>query len=204
MPKVTSHIKSTRGKEIKCSKCSAAIGPKEQYRKWSKRVGFGRISGITYYRCSKPECYPKGSELLSGRAAEIASFSESLNDIGCRDIQESIDRLHDLKDDVENFMDECQSSFDNMPEGLQQGPTGELLETRVDQASEVINSIEQAICELEELVDDMDDEDNLENYLYGDESMDDPDILDTLQERKHEDIEARVERTICDLSIDID
>lgn len=48
----------------------------------------------------------------------------------------------DLISQLEELRDECQSSLDNMPEGLQQGSTGELLQER-------IYGLDNAISELE-------------------------------------------------------
>jgi hypothetical protein len=44
--------------------------------------------------------------------------------------------------ELENLRDECQGSFDNMPEGLQQGSTGELLEERVSDVETMIQEYE--------------------------------------------------------------
>lgn len=67
--------------------------------------------------------------------------------------------LGDLRDEIvsalEDLRDECQGNLDNMPEGLQQGPTGELLQQRVD-------DLENAISEFEDLELDEPDEDSFD------------------------------------------
>jgi hypothetical protein len=58
--------------------------------------------------------------------------------------------LESAKDEVESAQSECQEKFDNMPEGLQQGDTGQLLENRCSQCDEVMSAIDQASSEVED------------------------------------------------------
>ena len=68
--------------------------------------------------------------------------------------QDNYDVSEDGRDgiisDLESIRDEQQERLDNMPEGLQQGDTGMLLQDRIDQ-------LEAAISDLENI--DFDDED---------------------------------------------
>lgn len=60
----------------------------------------------------------------------------------------------------------AQESFDAMPEGLQQGDTGQMLEERASVASDVSERIEQYASELEELDrNDYEDEDEFEDEV---------------------------------------
>lgn len=56
------------------------------------------------------------------------------------------DGLEGLRDDVvgqlEELRDQCQESHDNMPEGLQQGDTGQLLEDRVSAMDSAIDEFQ--------------------------------------------------------------
>lgn len=88
------------------------------------------------------------------------------------------DSISAAKDDaiaqLEELRDQCQESLDNMPESLQQGPTGELLQERID-------AMEQAISEFEDLEVDEPSDDDLE-------------IDDEREEgESKDDFEARVE-----------
>lgn len=73
------------------------------------------------------------------------------------------DGLESTRDDIvsalEEIRDQCQESLDNMPEGLQQGSTGELLQERID-------AMDSAISEFEGMSFDVSDKD-------GDETEDD-------------------------------
>ena len=66
------------------------------------------------------------------------------------------DGLAGLRDDVtsqlQEISDQCQESLDNMPEGLQQGSTGELLQERIDAMDSAISEFDS--LELEEPDDD--------------------------------------------------
>ena len=48
----------------------------------------------------------------------------------------------DLVSELENLRDEQQDNYDNMPEGLQQGDTGMLLEERVSALDEWISELQ--------------------------------------------------------------
>ena len=50
----------------------------------------------------------------------------------------------DLVSELESLRDETQGSLDNMPEGLQQGDTGLMLQERIDGVEGVINDLESA------------------------------------------------------------
>lgn len=152
MPRVTTQKKSSKGKSVKCGKCGVAIKAGDQYKKWSKRVGFGRISGVTYYRCMESKCAPSGSDLLSGRAAELAAIAESWDAIDRNGEPADLrDACESVKEEVESFRDEMQGGFDNMPEGLQQGDTGQLIEERCQQMDEIIDAIDECCSTLDDL-----------------------------------------------------
>lgn len=161
MPKVT-FVKAAR-KAIP----EADIAKGESYYWWKFRHG-----GL--HRSKTP---PKPSQLtqssflstvrdIQERAENIASSLRS-GDITCSD---AYSELQDLAQEVRDAGDEAQSSLDNMPESLQQGPTGEMLQTRIDHCEEVASEIEG----IEE-----GDEDNLE--------LDDDDLpADATEEQKAE------------------
>jgi len=91
---------------------------------------------------------PKRSQLTG------SSFLSALYDIEDDMVQGAAadDGLPSTRDDIvsalEELRDQCQESLDNMPEGLQEGPTGEMLQNRID-------GLESAISEFEDI--DMDE-----------------------------------------------
>ena len=46
-----------------------------------------------------------------------------------------------MADSLEELAQECRDAYDNMPEGLQQGDTGQLLEQRAEGCEEAANAI---------------------------------------------------------------
>lgn len=55
----------------------------------------------------------------------------------------SPDDLEDLITTIRELGEQCQESFENMPEGLQQGDTGQLLEERANACEEAANELEE-------------------------------------------------------------
>lgn len=104
------------------------------YYKWSFRYGPTRYSK-TYPRQSQLT----QSEYLSG----VYELQEEIADAGP---YESADDLEAARDDwasrARDLGSECQDKFDNMPEGLQQGDTGQLLEERAQAMEQWADDLE--------------------------------------------------------------
>lgn len=62
---------------------------------------------------------------------------------------DSLDQLAEIKQGFEELQSETQDKLDNMPEGLQQGPTGEQLQERIDQLDSLIQELDDAHTEAE-------------------------------------------------------
>lgn len=133
MTKVT-HVKRAR-KAI--PEAGIAIG--DAYYWWKFRYG-----GI--HRSKTP---PKPSQLtqstfvstmleLQERAEGIAA---GLRD-GSTTCSDAESELQEIASEVSSAGEECQSSLDNMPEGLQQGSTGELLQARIDACETIADDLE--------------------------------------------------------------
>lgn len=126
----------------------------------------GIKKGDTYYWWQfrhggkiKSKTYPKPSQLTqSAFWGTVYSIQESNEQVPAfDDIESAID---DIKGELEALRDEQQEKLDNMPEGLQQGATGELLQERYDTLDGVISDLEGIDLEFEE----PDDEDKPEDY----------------------------------------
>jgi Zn-dependent M32 family carboxypeptidase len=135
----------------KCGKCGCTVEKGQPYVYWTKRVGFGRISGVKYTRCSKQECYPKQSELTSSEFYSAwESIKENVDFSAATTIDEMESCVSDAVNEISSLRDETQSKLDSMPEGLQQGDTGQLLQQRVEALEEVISNLESADVSFEE------------------------------------------------------
>jgi hypothetical protein len=97
----------------------------EPYYWWKNNWGPKRYSK-TQPKPSQLTGSPFISEWLSiGEDLEEAVNNAATGD----DLQTAID---EAKDRIEALRDETEGNLENMPEGLQQGPTGELLQERID------------------------------------------------------------------------
>jgi hypothetical protein len=108
----------------------------------------GIKKGDTYYLWSfryggtrKSLTRPKPSQLTQ------SEYLSTIYELQERDISgETMEELSTLRDDIvselEELRDAQQEKLDNMPEGLQQGSTGELLQERYDTVDGVVSELE--------------------------------------------------------------
>lgn len=132
MPKVH-HVKKAR-------KAIPLIGvkPGDDYYWWAIRLK-GQRSGRKYV--SKTQ--PKPSQLTSSDYMRSILELQEEHYIG-RDWDDMECRRDDVRDRIQEILDEQQGRLDNMPEGLQQGDTGQLIQERID-------CCENAVSELDSL-----------------------------------------------------
>lgn len=129
----------------------------ETYYTWSFRYG-GEYRSRTY---------PKQSQLTqSSYLSQVYALQEDVEETVCPD---TCDELQCLIDDwvtyLEGVRDECQESFDNMPEGLQQGDTGQLLEARITTCDEVISNLQNVDTSYDEDSEEDADGEGLQQFL---------------------------------------
>jgi hypothetical protein len=158
MPRVT-HVKSARKAN---PRYGIEIG--DSYYHWAFMVG-GRGGPKI---CSKTP--PTRSQLTQsdflGQAFTLADDALP----GCGDA----DALRGLAEEVRALGEEQTEKFDNMPEGLQQGDSGQLLEERANECKEWAGVIEQAADALESAITEIeakgrDDFDDLDEESTEDE-----------------------------------
>ncbi len=107
------------------------------YYKWSIKTG--PASGIDY-RSKTP---PKPSQLTgSPFLQELYSIQEEIETLTAETAEDLKSQMEDIIGRIENLRDETQGSLDNMPEGLQQGDTGQLLQERIDGLDGWISDLE--------------------------------------------------------------
>lgn len=68
-----------------------------------------------------------------------------------KEIYKIIERLNDLKSDLESIRDDEQDYFDNMPENLQGSIRGEESEEYIEYMEEAIEALNSSIEQLEEI-----------------------------------------------------
>lgn len=104
MPRVETKRKIRLGAERHCGRCGKKIENGENYRQWSFRYGG------THFRCYRPECTPRRSELTQSKMGEVyaaiedaestISGAESIDDITTA-IEEVAERARDVAAEYE-------------------------------------------------------------------------------------------------------
>lgn len=158
-------------KEYKCSKCGKVIPVGSTYYK-------GEINfGPTIIRCS--DCKLEAWEVTTSdwqlsTGAIINRWEENYG------LSESTPE--ELRDEIESIMNDQQERLDNMPESLQEGDVGQLIQER-------IYACEAAIDELDNVDIDNLKADALSEYIGDDEdgNYDDMDYDDVLEKLEKED-----------------
>jgi hypothetical protein len=89
---------------------------------------------------------------LQEQAEDITSRLRN-GDLTCSDAESD---LSNLADELRSAGEDAQSSLDNMPEGLQQGDTGQLLQERADQAETTADELENIDVPDDDTIDDDD------------------------------------------------
>ena len=137
MGKITKVQKSR--KEYTCGRCGKKIEVGQPYLRGD--LNFSR----PVIRCCK--CGLKHWEVTT------SDYQLSVGEVVYR-WQDNYDVSEEGRDsiisDLECIRDEQQERLDNMPEGLQQGDTGQLLQDRIDQLEAAISDLENIDFELDE------------------------------------------------------
>jgi hypothetical protein len=120
----------------KARKDNSVVKAGESYYWWAFRYG-GK-----YYSKTRPRASQlTQSEFLS----QIYEICEEIEDLDTEEIK-TIENLQDIRDDLSSRLNDLASEqYDNqsnMPEGLQYGPTGELLESRAEACEEMANNLD--------------------------------------------------------------
>jgi PAS domain-containing protein len=143
---------------------------------WRVRLSRGGVD-------CRSKTYPRPSQLNFGFAGRLGDIELDMGN--ATDIEE----LRSFKDQLEELGEECQGSFDNMPEGLQQGDTGQLLEERANGLSDWASEIDTACDEYDseiERIDNLDPEE-IEDL---DEDADEEAIEEARQKMRDEAFET--------------
>lgn len=105
---------------------------------------------------------PKRSQLTG------SGYLSTLYDLFDQEINEPSD-LESIADELESLGQEQRDRFDNMPEGLQQGDTGQMLEQRADACEEAASNIRDRGQEWQDAIDEYEtamEEYNNEQWEY--------------------------------------
>ena len=86
---------------------------------------------------------PRQSQLTNNSfKQELYSIQESVEDFSPEDPDEVSEFVEELISNLEELRDTCQESFDNIPEQLQEGNSGQILQERIENLDDVISNLE--------------------------------------------------------------
>lgn len=86
---------------------------------------------------------PRQSQLTNNSfKQELYSIQESVEDFSPEDPDDVSVFVEELISDLEELRDTCQESFDNIPEQLQEGDSGQILQERIENLDDVISNLE--------------------------------------------------------------
>lgn len=137
----------------KAAKDYPEIGVKkgEMYYTWKLRTG---PRSSRKFRSKTP---PKPQQLTTSEFAIAVSDIED----AIRDASDHSD-LEQCAQDIEDLGQEQSDKLDNMPEGLQQGDTGQLLQERADECETWAQTVRDAASELSDKLSNIDDDEDLD------------------------------------------
>lgn len=152
----------------------------ETYYWWKFRYGGKRVS----------KTYPRRSQLTqSGFLSQLYDLQDRIASASaeCTDAESLQSFVDDIKGEIENLKDECESNLDNMPEHLKEtSSSGELLTQRIEGLEQAIDELDSFDCDYEEP-----DENELRQEAIEELQLDD-DSEEALQDQETE-INAAIE-----------
>jgi hypothetical protein len=136
-----------RAKQVKARKDYPQQGIKKGDLYWTADIKTGPRSGYTLRSKTQPKRWQLTTSSFNQAIWQIED--EGFDNITCAE------DLRAVAEQIREAGQEAQDSFDNMPEGLQQGETGQLLEQRASDCDEWADAIDEAADELENALDDI-------------------------------------------------
>lgn len=150
-------------KEYVCSNssCGKAIKIGDEYFKFS----------LTRFQKLRPLCLgckPTRSQMTSSDfMATLYDVEDSLSALSVEAMDDVEGTISEIVGQLEELRDETEGRRDNMPESLQDAPTGELLQGRVDSVDEMIGELEDIETDIDEELSEEEKEDRREEILQA-------------------------------------
>lgn len=132
----------------------------------------------------RSKTYPRQSQLtLSEYKIAAHQLNEQLEDFSADTVEEISSFIDELKSEADDLREQQQEKLDNMPEGLQQGDTGQQIQERIDALESFVSELENFdIVEFEE--DEEHEEWSEENRVNGDGETEDEVVEKLMEELK--------------------
>ena len=135
----------------KAAKDNSVCKKGESYYWWCTRITSGK-SYIKRKHLSKNP--PRQSQLTSSPFLQsLLAIQENISDAKPQSLGELLEMRDDWVNDINELRDETQEKLDNMPDGLRESDSGQVLQERVDALESWASDIENADIPNEEDVD---------------------------------------------------
>jgi PAS domain-containing protein len=135
----------------------------------------------------RSKTYPKPSQLTRSEFyGTLLEIQDRISNLSAESVDDLESQVSEIAGEVRELGESCREKFDNMPDGLQQGDTGQLLESRAE-------AMESAADELDGIDFDIDppDEEELKDELGDDlEDEDEEGITEEERQRRKDDNES--------------
>ena len=118
-------------KEYICSKCRSAIKAGDMYYK-----------GTPFHQSPVLRCTSCGLQSWELSSSEYVQQLGALQSNWQKTYGLYEDVWNDIRDELENIKDGCEERFDNIPEQLQDGDAGTLLQERMDVLDDAMNELD--------------------------------------------------------------
>ncbi len=172
-------------KEQKCSKCGCTIEKGNPY-----------LYAEPMYRPKIIRCASCGLQSWETSGSDFVLTCGAIQYNWREDYKIDQSTVESIKSDLEDLRDTCQDSLDNMPESLQYGATGEMLQDRIDMLEDVINELD-SVTDYETARDDLFEE--VEDDFRKENEIDDGRELSDIEKSDFLDLlEARTESNLAD------
>lgn len=138
----------------------------------------------------RSKTYPRPSQLNFGFTGQLGDIEQDMENA------EDLEALRGFAETLRELGEEQQEKFNNMPEGLQQGDTGQLLEERANGLSEWADAIEEACDEAQSKIDEIDAKEpqDLDDINWDPEDPDDtPPDEEQIEEAREAERQAAFE-----------
>lgn len=131
-------------KDYVCSKCGKTIKKGEEYYKFSL-TRFQKLRPL-HLQCKPTRSQMTGSEFLSN----LYAIEDEMAALSVEDMEEAQGCIDNIVEQLNSLRDETEEKLYNMPDQLQEAPTGELLQGRVDSVEEMISELESIEVDIDE------------------------------------------------------
>lgn len=147
-------------KEYDCTKCKGKIKKGDEYYRFAL-TRFNPLCPLCL-TCKPTRSQMTGSDFL---ATMYGIEDDSIAGLNIGDMEDAQSSVEAIVGELEELRDETESRHENMPEQLQDAPTGELLQGRVDSVQEMIDELEAVDVDIDDELSEEEKEERKEEIL---------------------------------------